>query len=143
MKETLSLALVVCLVASACGGRTPTAPTPTPTPSSQPALPDITGIYVLMTLDGNNLPYTLLQEGGVNVTSGTFTVKADGTCSSYIAVVLSSGAASSRQVSCSYTREGSTLTMQWQGAGRTTGTIEGDSFTMYNDGTLYAYRRAL
>lgn len=40
-----------------------------------------------------------------------------------------------------YTREGAKLTMTWEGAGTTTGTVEGDNFTMENEGMVLAYRR--
>ena len=41
----------------------------------------------------------------------------------------------------SYTRQGSKLTMKWEGAGMTTGTAEGDTFTMNNEGMVFAYRK--
>ena len=46
-----------------------------------------------------------------------------------------------REVSATYTNEGSKLTMQWHGAGTTTGTIEGSTFTMDNEGMLFVYRK--
>jgi hypothetical protein len=33
-----------------------------------------------------------------------------------------------------YTVAGTRLTMQWHGAGTTVGTVQGDTFTMYNEG---------
>jgi len=31
--------------------------------------------------------------------------------------------------------------MQWQGAGVTNGTVEGDTFTMDNEGQIFLYRK--
>jgi len=31
--------------------------------------------------------------------------------------------------------------MNWQGAGTTIGTVEGDTFTMNNEGMVFAYRK--
>lgn len=123
--------IAICLLLSGCERAADTT-----------KLPDINGTYTLVTINGNKLPYTPPHEGGApQVTSGTFTIRSDGTCSSQLAFVLPSGKASSREVSATYTREGSKLNLQWQGAGRTTGTIEGTTFTMDNEGTLFAYRK--
>jgi hypothetical protein len=46
-----------------------------------------------------------------------------------------------RVVKATYTRENSKLTMRWEGAGTTTGTVEGDTFTMNNEGMIFAYRK--
>jgi hypothetical protein len=46
-----------------------------------------------------------------------------------------------REVKATYTRQGSKLTMQWEGAGMTTGTVEGDMFTMNNEGMVFSYRK--
>jgi hypothetical protein len=54
---------------------------------------------------------------------------------------LPSGADASREVSASYTREGSKLTMTWTGAGTTIGSVEGNTFTMDNEGMIFAYRK--
>jgi hypothetical protein len=48
---------------------------------------------------------------------------------------------SAAEVKATYTRQGSTLTMQWEGAGTTTGTVQGDTFTMNNEGMAFAYRK--
>jgi hypothetical protein len=52
-----------------------------------------------------------------------------------------SGQEVTREVSATYTRQGATLTMQWQGAGRTTGTLTDNTFTMDNEGMLFVYRK--
>jgi hypothetical protein len=104
--------------------------------------PDIAGSYPLVSINGKALPFTVTHEGpGIKVTSGTFTIRPDGTCTSVTAFVTPSGQAEKREVSATYTRDGSKLTMQWQGAGRTTGILKGNTFTMENEGQLLLYRK--
>jgi hypothetical protein len=101
-----------------------------------------TGTYNLVSVDGNKVPCTLQHEGASpTIKSGTFTINADGTCSSKVVFSMPSGGDSSREVKATYTRQGSKLTMQWEGAGTTTGTVEGDTFTMNNEGMIFAYRK--
>ena len=100
---------------------------------------DISGTYTLVSINGNRLPFSH-PEGAV-IRSGVFTINKDGTCSSKMTFSIPSGADASREVTASYTREGSRLTMTWTGAGTTIGTVEGNTFTMDNEGTVLAYRR--
>ena len=103
---------------------------------------DPTGGYTLVTVNGNTLPATVSHEGAaLQIRSGTFTINADGTCSSKVVFASPSGAESSREVSATYTREGSRINMQWKGAGRTTGTIDGNTFAMDNEGMVFAYKK--
>jgi hypothetical protein len=100
------------------------------------------GTYALVSVDGNKVPCTVQHEGhALAVQSGSFTIKADGTCSTKTVFVPPSGTEATREVSATYTKEGSRLTMQWQGAGTTTGTMEGSTFTMDNEGMLFVYRK--
>jgi hypothetical protein len=101
-----------------------------------------TGTYALVSVDGKQVPATIDHDGtAIKVNSGTFTINADGTCSTKTVFVPPSGAEASKEVSATYTREGSKLTMQWSGAGTTTGTVEGNTFTMNNEGMLFVYRK--
>ena len=103
---------------------------------------DPTGVYVLVSVNGNNVPASVAHDGtALQVRSGTFTINADGTCSTKTVFVPPSGTEVVREVSATYTKEGSKLTMQWQGAGTTTGTIEGNTFTMDNEGMVFVYRK--
>jgi len=131
------------LLASCKREETPRPATPAPSPAAADAakLPEISGAYTLVSINGKTLPFTVTHEGpGIQVTSGTFTIRPDGTCTSVVAFLVPSGQAQSRDVSATYTRDGSRLTMQWQGAGVTNGTIEGDTFTMDNEGQLFRPR---
>ena len=100
------------------------------------------GTYTLETVDGNKAPCTVQHDGHtLTVKSGTFIINPDGTCSSKVVFTPPSGGDATREVKATYTREGSKLTMQWEGAGMTTGTVEADSFTMNNEGMVFAYRK--
>jgi hypothetical protein len=105
---------------------------------------DPAGVYVLVSVSGNKVPgsVTNTQDGVVlQVHSGTFTIKADGTCGTKTIFVPPGGGEQTQEVSATYTKEGSKLTMQWQGAGMTTGTIDGNTFTMENEGMVLVYRK--
>jgi len=97
------------------------------------------GTYALATVDGNKVPYTVQHEGHtMTIQSGSFIINADGTCSSKMFL---EGREAAIEVKATYTREGQKLTMKWQGAGMTIGTVEGDTFTMNNEGMVLAYRK--
>jgi hypothetical protein len=103
---------------------------------------DPTGVYALVSVNGNAVPASVSHDGtALQVRSGSFTIKADGTCGTKTVFVPPSGQEATRDVSATYTKEGSKLTMQWQGAGTTTGTIEGNTFTMDNEGMVFVYKK--
>jgi len=103
---------------------------------------DPIGVYALLTVNGNRVPASVSHDGtALQVRSGTFTIKADGTSSSKTIFVPPSGPEATREVSTTYTKEGSKLTMKWQGAGMTASTIAGNTFTMDNEGMLFVYRK--
>jgi hypothetical protein len=103
---------------------------------------DVSGTYTLVTVNGSKTPAVVSHEGAkLEVRSGTFTIKADGTCSSRMIFVPPSGTESTREVTATYTREGSTLHMKWKGAGKTQGTVEGNTFTMNNEGMIFVYEK--
>ena len=97
------------------------------------------GTYTLVTVDGNKVPGTVQHEGHtMTINSGGFIINADGTCSSKMSLA---GRDAAIEVKATYTREGPKLTMQWQGAGMTIGTVEGDTFTMNNEGMVFVYQK--
>ena len=103
---------------------------------------DPTGVYALVSVNGNAVPASVSHDGtALQVRSGSFTIKADGTCGTKTVFVPPSGQEATREVSATYTKERSKLTMKWQGAGMTTGTIEGNTFTMDNEGMLFVYKK--
>jgi hypothetical protein len=103
---------------------------------------DPSGDYALVSVNGSTVPASVSHDGtALQVRSGTFTIKADGTCSTKTVFVPPSGSEVAREVSATYTRQGSKLTMQWKGAGTTTGTIAGNTFTMDNEGMAFVYKK--
>ena len=132
--ETKSIA--VCLVCACCLASC------TMTDGNDADQVDPTGVYTLITVNGAEVPATVFHDGReITVQSGTFTINADGTCHSKMLCSFPSGAERTREVDATYTQSGSTLNMRWKGAGRTKGTVKGDTFTMDNAGMIVSYRR--
>jgi hypothetical protein len=103
---------------------------------------DPTGVYKLVSVDGKTVPASVSHEGTtLQIRSGAFTINADGTCSSKMIFVPPSGTEATLEVSATYTKEGSKLTMQWKDAGKTVGSIDGNTFTMENEGMVFVYRK--
>ena len=103
---------------------------------------DPTGVYALVSVDGKSLPCELNHEGGApTIKSGVFTIKADSNCVSQITFSVPTRGDMSREVKATYTRQGTELTMQWEGAGMTMGNVNGNTFTMTNEGMVFAYRK--
>ena len=72
---------------------------------------------------------------------GAFTLNADGTCRSRTTFAVS-GQEATRDIACTYGREGAKLTtFKWTGAGVTTGTVDGKTLTMDNEGVVLSYKR--
>jgi len=100
------------------------------------------GVYTLISVDGKPVPASVSHQGvTLLVRSGTFTINADGTCTSKTVFVPPSGDEVAREVGATYTKEGGKLTMKWEGAGMTIGTVEGNTFTMDNEGMVFVYKK--
>ena len=100
------------------------------------------GAYALVSINGSPMPANLTHEGAtLQVRAGAFTINTDGTCRTKTIVVPPSGTEVAREVSATYTKNGSKLTMQWKGAGTTVGTIQSNTFTMDNEGMVFIYRK--
>jgi len=128
-------AACIALASGACHG---VARPPQPTPD----MAEIAGTYALVRVDGKEIPATVLHEGAaLEVRSGSFTFGVDGTCRTVTVFVPPSGREATREVTATYAKDGTKLTMWWNGAGVTTGTIDGRQFTMDNHGMLFVYRR--
>ena len=104
---------------------------------------DPTGRYALIAVDGVTIPAAVSHgDAEIKVHSGVFTINADGTCSSKTVFSPPSGGQVTQKVNATYTRNGSNLVMQWEGAGMTTGTVDGNTFTMDNHGMIFVYSRS-
>jgi hypothetical protein len=131
--KTLAAVLLVALAGSPLASALP--------PTAQ-AANDTTGSYALVSVNGDKVPATLtVDDVTLTIRGGTFVIHADGTCISRMSFVVPSGQEMNREVSGTYTRDGSKLTIAWTGAGMTTGTVDGKTFTMENEGMVLAYRK--
>lgn len=103
---------------------------------------DPTGVYVLVTVNGAELPASVKHgEVPIVVHAGSFTINGDGSCSSKTIFGPPSGGTVTREVNATYTQEGSILKMKWQGAGRTEGKLQGSTFNMNNEGMIFSYKK--
>ena len=134
MRKTMVTLVVILAALTGCK--------PTDTTEAAANDPDPAGVYTIVTVDGIKIP------GMVNhfvkdlmLYSGTFIINADKTCISKTVFSPPSGEKIPREVKANYTQEGSTLHMQWIGAGRTEGTVKGDTFTMDNHGMIFVYKK--
>jgi len=112
--------------------------------SPQPTtdMEEVAGRYALFGIDGKPVPATVEHGGApVEVRSGTFVIGADGRCSTTTVFVPPSGREVTREAAAVYAKDGPRLTFWWHGAGTTTGTVEGTTFTMDNEGMVFVYRR--
>lgn len=100
------------------------------------------GVYTLVSVDDKSVPCSLTHEGAaMTVKSGVFTINADGSCRSLITFSVPPHQDINREVKATYKRQGAELTMRWEGAGMTTGQINGNQFTMTNEGMVFSYRK--
>ncbi|HLP78769.1 MAG TPA: hypothetical protein VK327_17845 [Candidatus Paceibacterota bacterium] len=100
------------------------------------------GNYALVSVDGKTLPCSLTHEGATpTIKSGVFIISTNGSCLSRIVFAMPQREDMSREVKATYTLNGSDLTMKWEGAGMTMGHIDGNQFTMTNEGMVFSYRK--
>jgi|ERR1019366_3457595 hypothetical protein len=140
-RHFLQLCLLPLLMVLVCAGCKQESKVAADTKTVAAAAADINpvGTYALVTVDGNKVPCTVQHEGHtMTINSGSFIINAEGTCSSKMSL---EGRESAIEVKATYTREGQKLTMKWQGAGMTIGTIEGNTFTMGNEGMVFVYKK--
>ncbi|MDJ0779923.1 MAG: carbohydrate binding domain-containing protein [Gammaproteobacteria bacterium] len=124
------------------------ATTPSETVVSQPAAAvqpgdRITGVYRLVAVNGVRVPGTLVHDGArLEIESGIFKIGADGKITSQTVFTPPEGDQATRRVKATYTRDGSSLLMRWEGAGMTRGSIDGEVFVMNNHGMILVYTRS-
>jgi hypothetical protein len=115
---------------------------------SQSGLP---GTYALVTINGHPLPYAPMDPDRPAdappppvVTGSIFTVHADSTFQlsmSYRVTRQGAEQVFERQFHGTYVREGAAYNFTWVNAGQTPVTLRGDTLTLNNVGTLFAYVR--
>jgi hypothetical protein len=103
---------------------------------------EVAGTFELVTVDGNPVPYAPSHEGGApEVLSSTLILNTDGTFQMTMTYATSPGNSITRDFSGSYTLEGDNLHFEWEGAGTTPGTLNGDTLTFTNEGVVFAYSK--
>jgi hypothetical protein len=91
-------------------------------------------------VNGEPVPANITHEGAtLQVRSGNVIINTDGKCSTKTVSVPPSGTDVASEASASYIKEGSRLAMQWENAGMTVGTIQGNTFTMDNEAIVFVY----
>jgi hypothetical protein len=134
----LGLLTVFTLFTPGCKPKTETAGDANPAAAVSAAVHPV-GAYSLVSVDGKPVPCQVTHDGHkMVIKSGGFQINADGTCRSQMFI---EGRDAGIEVEATYTQTGPTLTMKWRGAGMTVGNVEGDTFTMNNEGMVLAYRR--
>lgn len=112
------------------------------TPRPTPDMADIAGCYALVSVNAKSVPTTVIHEGAtLEVRAGTCTFGTDGRCRTTTVFVPPSGREVVREVGAVYSKAGAELTMRWDGAGMTTGSVDGNIFTMHNEGMVFVYRK--
>ncbi len=98
--------------------------------------------FILESVNEIPLPAELDHGGTVlTVSSGKMTFRKDGTCVSATVFAAKGGKDIHRTVEADYSVEGSTVRMNWKRAGKTQGTLEGNAFTMNNEGMIFKYHQ--
>ena len=137
------LAFGVLIVAGTGCGTTVKEPLPVETAEIRKSPADKIGNYELTAVNGIAIPATVSHDDAkIKVHSGVFAIRDDGTCSSKTVFSPPSAGKTTRVAHATYTRKDSNLVMRWRGAGTTTGTVDGETFTMDNHGIIFSYRRS-
>jgi hypothetical protein len=103
---------------------------------------DPAGVYTLISVDGKTLPCELTHGGtAMTIKSGVFTISSNGTCRSLMNLSVPQRENISREVKATYTQKGAQLTIKWDQAGTTLGQVDGNTFTMTNEGMVLLYQK--
>ncbi len=112
-------------------------------PSSSDTENHLRGEFVLESVDGKNLPAQVAHDRAtIEVRAGRITFEPEGVCVSLTTFVAPSGEEIHREVTADYDLDGAKVHMNWRDAGNTIGTMEGETFTMNNEGMVFRYRRS-
>ena len=129
--------LATCLLLLLTGCKQKTAANVAPSPT-----PDPTGVYALVSVDGQPVPCNINHEGtAMTVQSGSYAITAYGRCTCIMVISVGSRKDMTVVTHASFQQAGAELTMTWEGAGTTTGKLTGNTFTMDNEGMAFAYRK--
>lgn len=132
---TLTAAFAVGALA-ACGGDGPTTPTTT----------SVAGTWSLRTINGANLPYTIIQIGAdkVELTADVLTVSSGGSfaeISSYRETENGVVTTFTESDAGTYTLNGTAVTFSFNSGGTGTGTISGNTLTVAAEGFSFVFQK--
>jgi len=110
---------------------------------SRPGDPGVADTYNLVLVDGHAIPYAPMHEGQrvPEVVSGSLTLNGNGTFVSSMSYAKPAGGTFSRDFKGTYTQKGAEYILKWEGAGKTSVTIEGNTLTMNNEGMPFVYEK--
>ena len=109
-------------------------------------LEDVVGIYTLQTIEGDPLPWVLLQVGAdmIEVIAGSVTLNADRTCTDSITLRITQGGivtSDPETDECTYTTDGQAVTLSYEDDTVSSGSIIGSTLTITDDGFVFIFRR--
>lgn len=115
--------------------------------STGPGGGSITGTYKLQTVNGNPLPYVIVQVGSdkVEVSEGSLTLNADNTYSSRFTFRTTEGGQVTTETDTSvgtYTRNNNAITFTDSSDGETiTGSVSGNTITFTEEGLVLVFKK--
>jgi hypothetical protein len=137
-RVTSVLALTLATVLAACGGSDK---------STAPTTASVAGVWNLQTVNGNNLPYTVIAVGSdhIEVTSDVITASSNGTFSQVTTLrVTQSGQTQTQNQpdSGTWSLNGTAVTFTFQSDGSTgTGSLSGNTLTVTEGGLALVYKK--
>jgi len=103
---------------------------------------DPSGVYTLLSVDDKPVPCEVTHgKTRMTIKDGVFTIKTDATCQSLMRFSVAGHEDVTREAKATYTRNDAKLTMKWEQAGTTVGTVAGNQFTMTNEGMILTYKK--
>lgn len=112
-------------------------------PQSASGLSGPADAYKLVTVDRHPVPYAPMHQGqqAPEIVSSTIALNNDGTFRAAMTYGMPGGGSTSRYSNGTYAKNETGFAFNWEGAGQTNVTIEGNKLTMDNEGMLFVYQK--
>jgi hypothetical protein len=145
------LTAACALVVASCAARTEV---PAAAPAPAVAMPQPTGAWALVQVDGHVLPYAPVDRDRpadapaaprVEIVAAQLVLDADGTFRQHMSYRVERNGEErefERDFTGTWEVDGTAYLLTWDGAGRTPARLEGELFTYDNVGMLLTFRRA-